>query len=219
MKTIFAMKTFVLAVSFLSAASLCGCGGSGEAGRSQDAGSGVLAPLSGKYIEIAGNRLESEKALKELEASGFDEAAQKKADKIINELNQKNDALEAEAKSVAEGLKGKNIACTTSDATGLTDVECTVYGVKASSKSANVVLAFTSTAPMDKDLGCLFLDESGQTLNKMKAFANGDGTIGVIYMITTKDDAESARIASRVASISLVTGAEYEAASITGLQD
>jgi len=91
--------------------------------------------------------------------------------------------------------------------------------VKASSKSANVVLAFTSTSPMDKNYGCLFLDEAGQTVDKMKTFINGDGTSGVIYMITSKDDAERARVASRIASISLVTEAEYEAASIAGLQD
>lgn len=219
MKTIFAMKTFVLAVSVVLAASLCGCNGRGEGGQHCGAGSGVLAPLAEKYIDIAGNRQESDKALKELEASGFDESAQKKADKIINELNQKNDALEAEAKSVAEGLKDKEIACSASAATGLTDVTCTVYGVKASSKSANVVLAFTSTSPMDKNYGCLFLDEAGQTVDKMKTFINGDGTSGVIYMITSKDDAERARVASRIASISLVTEAEYEAASIAGLQD
>lgn len=209
------IKILGIALSLLIMAMTSSCGGGGNGGTSDAAGSGILAPLAQKYVEISDNRLESENALKKLEKDGFSESAQKEADKIINGIKQKNDALEAEAKSVAEGLKGQNIKCTATAATGLTETECTVYGVKVSSNSANVVLAFAVRPTADKAPGCLFLDKDGKTIGKMKTFVNGDGTLAVIYMITTKNNAESARMAACIDAVSLVTEAEYDAAVVS----
>ncbi len=216
MRILSAIRTAAIVLSLTSVTLLASCGKDGSstaAGNESDDANGILAPLAKKYIEISENRLESDKALKELEADGFSESAQKKADKVINGINEKNNALEAEAKTLAEGLKGKTIACTATEATGLTGPECQIYGIKASGKSANVVLAFKGSATTDKVFGCLFKDDGGQTIYKIKTFVNGDGTLGVIYMITTKDNAESARIAARTAEIALVSEAEYNAAT------
>ena len=205
-------KVFNLTIVAIIAVAMTSC--SDGSNVKQDMGNGPLAPLAEKYLEMAANQQESEEALADLKDTADKEDALKTAEKAGNELSAKNAALLEEAKAIAEQLKGKAIPCSATEATGLTQVSCTVDAAKAVTSSATVTLVFKVEPATDQTIGCLFQDASGQTLAKLTALNNGDGTMGVIYMFGTKNNGENALIASEIEKIELVSAQEYEAAAI-----
>lgn len=200
------MKQTIITIALFALASLTACS-NGESS-TDNSGSGPLSPLAEKYIGIAANDAEQREALKDLKGS----SDMKEAEKICNEFQAKNDALQEEAKTLAEQMKGSKIPCNASEATGLQNVECTISGVNAKSSSANVVLNFKGASPFDGDYGCLFENEKGEVLAKLRTVSNGDGTLGVIYTLGTKNDGESSHIGSEITRVQIVSLPEFEAA-------
>lgn len=210
MNRIFLSATICLAALFTACS---GGGGNSSSTPSSESdsnvGNGILAPLAEKYVKIAEINKDCEEQMKEAGNSDTE-----KLDKIANEAKEKKDVLVDEAKSIAENLKGKSIDCTAAENTGLSGLECSIFGVKASTSSATVTLQFKASAPIEQAYGCLYLDESGKPVSKLKTFTNGDGSMGIIYTIGTKNDGESARIAAQIASVKIVTVEEFESTAI-----
>lgn len=203
------MKHLFLSIAVCAMALLTGCGNAGESsGSNVKTGDGPLALLAEKYVQIGIN---SDELSKKIDENKDD---REKIKEIAEKMNQKNEALEEEAKEIAESLKGQAIDCAASEATGLTGAECHISSVKPLPKKASVILEFKAEQPITQNFGCLFKNNKGEILNKLRLYMGGDGLPSIIYMFSSNKGGESAITASEITKVEIVSDEEYEASAI-----
>lgn len=183
---------------------LCSCGGK-DGNNAPGAGSGPLAPLAEKYLQMGINDEEIRKA------EMADKTDKTKLNEMADEVREKNEALEAEAVAAAETLNGKTIPCEASEGTGLSSVDCVISKVNASSTQAVVVLDFMSQQPFTQAYGCLFENSKGEVYDKLQLYTNGVGTPQVAYMFSARHGGKTSLKATDLTKLKIVTKDEYSA--------
>lgn len=208
------MKHLFLSIAVCAMALLTGCGNAGESsGSSVKTGDGPLALLAEKYVQIGINSDELSKKIEDNKDNGD------KINEIAEKMNQKNEVLEEEAKEIAESLKGQAIDCVASEATGLTGAECHIGSVKLLPRKATVILEFKAEQPITQNFGCLFKNNKGDVLNKLRLYIGGDEVPSIIYMFSSNKGGESAITASEISKIEIVSDEEYETAAISATEN
>ncbi len=184
---------------------LSSCSGGSKSEKEMTIGDGPLASLAEKYVQMAVNDDEYDIASQKLNK----ESDRPALEKLMAEKNERQAQLEASAKTIAASLENFRMNCAVSPATGLENVECHISSVSAGYHSAAITFVFTAKQPITESYGCLFENAKGETVRQQKTIINSEGESSIIYRFSTKDNAETALITSEIASVRLVTDAEY----------